>query len=390
MKRNPNLARLKGNYLFPEVVFRKEKFLEKNPHVKLISLGVGDTTQPIPTSITKALIEAASNLGTLKGYSGYGPEQGMQSLRKKIAHAVFNNSFDWEEIFISDGANSDLGRLQLLFGADVSIAVQDPSYPVYLEGSLIQGVKEIVPMLCNPENNFFPDLKKQKRTDLIYFCSPNNPTGAVATHEQLKELVDFAIANQSIIIFDAAYAAYIQDPLLPKSIYEIENARKVAIEVSSFSKSAGFTGVRLGWTVVPKELQYENGESILSDWNRLVTTVFNGASNIAQSGGYAVLQEEGMQEVRKIVNFYLENAKIIKQTIEDLGHEVYGGVNAPYLWIRFKGQKSWDVFQHFLEKKHVVTIPGCGFGSEGQGFIRLTAFGHRENIVEALARISAV
>lgn len=387
MKRNPHLARLKGNYLFPEVNFRKDHFLQNNPHVNLISLGVGDTTQPLPPSIVKALKDASHQLGTLEGYSGYGPEQGRDFLRKKISEKIFNHSVEPDEIFISDGANSDLSRLQLLFGSDVSIAVQDPSYPVYLEGSLIQGVQEIVPMYCYPENNFFPDLKTLKRTDLIYFCSPNNPTGAVATKKQLKELVDFALHNRSIIIFDAAYSAYIQNPLLPKSIYEIEGARQVAIEVNSFSKLAGFTGVRLGWTVIPKELCYEDGTSLHADWNRLVTTVFNGASNIAQTGGYAVLEEEGMNEVQNIVSFYMENAKIMKNTLENLGYEIYGGTDAPYLWIRFKDKRSWDVFQHFLEEKHVVTIPGCGFGSQGEGFIRLTAFNHREAILLALKRI---
>jgi len=387
MKRNPNLSQLKSNYLFPEVNSRKQEFLAKNPKAALISLGVGDTTQPIPGAIVQALMKASYNLGTLKGYSGYGPEQGMQMLRKKISEKIFFNRIEPDEVFISDGANCDLGRLQMLFGSDISIAVQDPAYPVYFEGSVIQGVKEIVPMPCNPENHFFPDLGCLKRTDLIYFCSPNNPTGAVATKDQLKHLIDFAIQNRSIIIFDAAYSSYIQDPLLPKSIYEIENAEKVAIEINSFSKFAGFTGVRLGWTVIPKALKYEDGTSVNTDWNRLITTIFNGASNIAQSGGYAVLEEENMLEIRKIINFYLENAAILKNALQSIGKEVFGGVNAPYLWVRFKGQESWDTFQYFLEEKHIVTIPGSGFGSQGNEFIRLTAFGNREEIHEAISRI---
>ena len=388
MKRNVHLAQLQGNYLFPEVQLKKENYLKQNPGVSLISLGVGDTTQPLTGSITRALTQASLGLGTEVGYSGYGPEQGKKELRKKIAQTIFKEKFSWEEIFISDGANGDLSRLQLLFGSDISIAVQNPTYPVYLEGSLIQGVKEIHLMNCHPENDFFPDLKKLQRTDIIYFCSPNNPTGAVATKKQLEELVDFAHKNRSIIVFDAAYCAYIQDPTLPKSIYEIERAKEVAIEVSSFSKSAGFTGVRLGWTVVPKELRYECGHFVLKDWNRLVTTVFNGASNIAQIGGCAALEPEGITEIKGVVNYYLENAKLIKEAMQALGYEVFGGVNAPYLWVRWKGKKSWELFHYFLENKKVVTIPGCGFGSQGEGFIRLSAFGNRQQVLTAIERIS--
>ena len=311
----------------------------------------------------------------------------MKVLREKIATTIYRDLIKPEEIFVSDGAKCDLGRLQMLFGHDISIAVQDPSYPVYIDGSLIQGVKKIVSLPCTPENQFFPDLASAPRTDLIYFCSPNNPTGAIVTRSQLEELVKFAERNRSIIIFDSAYANYIQDPSLPKSIYEIEGAKKVAIEISSFSKLAGFTGVRLGWTVVPEELLYDDGVSVKADWNRLTSTIFNGASNIAQAGGCAVLDEQGFKEALEITKFYLENAKIIKATLESLGYEVFGGVNAPYLWVRFKGKKSWDVFQQFLEQHHIVTTPGAGFGPAGEGFVRFTAFGHRENILEAVSRL---
>jgi LL-diaminopimelate aminotransferase len=230
-------------------------------------------------------------------------------------------------------------------------------------------------------------LKAIPRTDLIYFCSPNNPTGAVATKSQLEELVKFAAKNRSIIIFDAAYANYIQDPSLPKSIFEIEGAREVAIEIGSFSKLAGFTGVRLGWTVIPKELKYDDGSSIRADWNRITSTIFNGASNIAQIGGCAVLEDDGFQEIGLVTKYYLENATIIKEALENLGYEVFGGVNAPYLWVRFSGQKSWDVFQNFLEQLHIVTTPGSGFGEAGEGYVRFTAFGHRKNILEAVERM---
>ena len=387
MKRNQNFENLVGSYLFPEVVARKNVFLHENPSVNLISLGVGDTTQPISKHIVKALINASTGLGTPEKYVGYGPEQGHDALRKKIACKVYNSKFSADEVFISDGANGDLNRLQLLFGGNVSIAVQDPSYPVYLEGSVIQGVKNIVKMACLPQNDFFPDLNSVKATDLIYFCSPNNPTGAVATKKQLQELIKFAKKNRSIIIFDAAYAAYIKDDSLPKSIYEIEGAEEVAIEVGSFSKSAGFTGVRLGWTVIPKELKYCCQSSVLTDWNRLVTTVFNGASNISQAGGLAALDDEGLHEISELTDFYMENAQLIKNALESKGYVVYGGVNAPYLWVDFKAEKSWDIFQHFLEKKHLVTIPGSGFGAAGEGFIRLTAFGDRDKILQAIERI---
>lgn len=387
MKRNPSMAKLKANYLFPEINQRKRQFLAAHPEASLISLGIGDTTEPLPGSIASALAEVSSGLGTLKGYSGYGPEQGVKSLREEIASKVYNNLVSSDEVFISDGAKCDLGRLQMLFGSGVSIAVQDPAYPVYIDGSLIQGVENIVHLPCTPENQFFPDLTKVPRTDLIYFCSPNNPTGAVATREQLEKLVRFAEQNRSIIIFDSAYANYIQDPSLPKSIFEIEGARKVALEVGSFSKLAGFTGVRLGWTVVPEELRYDDGGSVKADWNRLVSTVFNGACNIAQSGGYAVLQEKGFEDVLKVVTYYLENARIIKEGLVNLGYEVFGGDNAPYLWVRFKGKKSWDVFQHLLEHYHVVTTPGAGFGPGGDEFIRFTAFGHRDSVVEAVNRL---
>jgi LL-diaminopimelate aminotransferase len=388
MKRNSNFTRLQASYLFPEVNRRKQQFLERNPDAKLISLGIGNTTEPIPESITQALVGASAGLGTPKGYAGYGAEQGMKVLREKIASTIYSNRVKADEIFISDGAKCDLGRLQTLFGHDVSIAVQDPAYPVYIDGSLIQGVKTVIPMACSPENNFFPELKSLPRTDLIYFCSPNNPTGATATKAQLEQLVKFAAANQSIIIYDSAYASFIQDPSLPKSIYEIEGAKKVTLEISSFSKLAGFTGVRLGWTVVPDELLFDDGSSVKTDWYRLMSTIFNAAPIISQHGGLAVLEEKGMQEAYQIIHYYLENARIIKEALVGLGYEVYGGGNAPYIWVRFNGRNSWDVFQEFLERYHLITTPGSGFGVQGEGFLRFTAFGHRENILEAVERIT--
>ena len=387
MRRNKNFEKLKSGYLFPEIHRRKKEFLEKHPETDLISLGVGDTTEPLCASVAEALAEVSENLGTPQGYIGYGPEQGIEALRSKIAAEIYQDAVAPDEIFISDGAKCDLARLQILFGGEISVAIQDPAYPVYIDGSLIQGVKQIQQMPCNPQNGFFPDLKALAPVDLIYFCSPNNPTGAAATRDQLKELVATARRNGSIVLFDSAYAAYIRDPKLPKSIYEIEGAKECAIEIGSFSKLAGFTGIRLGWTVVPAALKYENGGSVRNDWNRITTTLFNGASIIAQKGGLAALEEKGMREGRKQIDFYLENARLLKETWEELGYEVFGGVDAPYLWVRFPGQSSWDVFQELLEKAHVVSTPGSGFGPEGEGFMRFTAYGKRENVLKAIQRI---
>ncbi len=397
VKRNKNIAKLQAGYLFPEINKRKKKVMEKNPSAKIISLGIGDTTEPLTPHIVKGLKDASVGMGG-RGYTGYGAEQGMDELRKKVSDKLYNGIVKPEEVFISDGAKCDCGRLQLMFGPDVSIAVQDPAYPVYVDGSVIIGAtgnynkgKEqfgnIAYMKCVPENNFFPDLKNTQKTDLIYFCSPNNPTGAVSTKEQLKELVDFARKNKSIIIFDAAYREFIKDRNLPKSIFEIKGSREIAIEVNSFSKPAGFTGVRLGWTVVPNELRYEDGSYVKDDWNRIMTTVFNGASNIAQKAGLSVLDNEGLKEMKGTVDYYMENASIIKKALDEIGIKNYGGVNSPYIWAEFSGKKSWDVFEEILENAFVVTTPGAGFGPAGEGFIRFSAFGHRKDVLEATERV---
>lgn len=387
VKRNPNLAKLQSGYLFPQINKRKREFLAQHPSARLISLGIGDTTEPLSQHITAALTQGAIKLGTRAGYVGYGPEQGQAELRQQIATVCYGGRIKAEEVFVSDGAKCDLGRLQLLFGGQARIAIQDPAYPVYVDGSIMHGVSHIQFLPCLPENGFFPDLNAAKGADLLYFCSPNNPTGAVATKEQLKALVAFAKANRSIIIYDAAYAAYIQDVQLPCTIYEIEGAREVALEINSFSKIAGFTGVRLGWTVVPEELRFEDGTAVKQDWTRVMTTIFNGASTIAQQGGLGVLDPVGQQEIGQLVNFYMDNARLIRSALQTKGFEVFGGDNAPYLWVRFKGRNAWDVFQEWLEHLHLVTTPGAGFGPSGQEFLRLTAFGHREHILEAVERI---
>jgi LL-diaminopimelate aminotransferase len=396
--RNSNIARLPGGYLFPEINRRKKACQAKNPDAKIISLGIGNTTEPLTPHVTEGLAKAAAGLGTSEGYSGYGDEQGFDALRSAIAEKLYNGIVDPDEVLASDGAKCDIGRLQLLFGSNVTVAVQDPSYPVYVDGSVIMGATGdfdeatkqydgIVYMPCLPENNFFPDLASLPRTDLIYFCSPNNPTGAVATKEQLKSLVDFALANRSIIIFDSAYSEYISDPELPRSIFEVEGARQCAIEVSSFSKPVGFTGLRLGWTVCPKELTFDDGSSVLKDWNRIMTTVFNGASNLVQYGGLAALDDLGLAEMRETVSYYMENAAIIKQCLSEMGVEIHGGTNAPYIWARFPGQKSWDAFERILEDAFVVTTPGSGFGPAGEGFVRFSSFGHRADVIEATERL---
>ena len=383
MKRNPNLALLQQQYLFPQINQRKKEFLAREPGTELISLGIGDTTEAIPRSIVEGLAEGAQRLGHKKTYTGYGPEQGHEELRTAIAHTLYQDRITPSSIFISDGAKCDIGRLQLLFGRTVKIALQDPAYPVYRDGSLLQGVADITYLPCTPQNNFFPDLTPAKNCDLLYFCSPNNPTGAVATRDQLTELVAFARKNKQIILFDSAYAAYIQDPSLPRSIYEIDGAEEVAIETSSFSKIAGFTGVRLGWSIVPEQLKYEDGQSVQRDWSRITSTIFNGASNIAQAGGLQILKQAGLAEVKQLIAFYMENAHLLSNALKEQGIPVYGGQHAPYVWAHFPNNPSWETFQYFLESLHLVVTPGSGFGPTGEGFIRLTAFNSRENINKA-------
>ncbi len=401
VKRNINMAKLVAGYLFPEINRRKREYLQKNPNAKIISLGIGNTTEPLTPHVVAGLKKEVERLSTREGYSGYGDEQGIKEFRSQLAEKLYGGLVKGDEVFISDGAKCDIARLQTMFGREVTIAVQDPSYPVYVDGSVIAGVTgsyneahshfdNIVYMKCCLENDFFPDLDSQQRTDLIYFCSPNNPTGAVASKQQLKKLVDFARKNHSVIIFDAAYSEYISDPALPKTIYEIDGAREVAIEVNSFSKPAGFTGVRLGWTVVPDQLKFDDGTPVRNDWNRIMTTLFNGASNIAQYGGMAALEDAGLAEMKSLIAYYMENAKIIKKALDAKGLKTCGGVNAPYVWAHFPGRKSWDVFTEILEKCQIVTTPGSGFGPAGEGFVRFSAFGHREDFIEAVKRLEVL
>ncbi|MDR2795127.1 MAG: LL-diaminopimelate aminotransferase [Spirochaetaceae bacterium] len=408
VKRNPNIGRLKAGYLFPEISRRRREFAARHPEAKIISMGVGNTTEPIPPHICAALVGGARRLGRAETYSGYADE-GLIELREAISRVNYNGAFGPEEVFISDGSKCDIGRLQTLFGPEAKAAVQDPSYPVYVDGSVVAGAAGrensfsgcedgdcggggyggVKYLPCTPENNYFPDLSRIEDGSIIYFCSPNNPTGAVATKPQLAALVSAALRTGSIIVYDAAYSEYIRDAALPKTIYELDGARKCAIEVNSFSKSAGFTGVRLGWSVVPRDLVFSGGGSVNADWSRLTATVFNGASNIAQYGGIAALDEEGRREVRELTDFYLGNARLIRGALKTLNIGCIGGDNSPYIWARFPGRDSWDVFAELLEKYHVVTTPGSGFGPAGETFIRFSAFGRRADVEEVCGRLTA-
>jgi len=395
ISRNPNIANLKAGYLFPEIAKRRREYAASHPDAKIISLGVGNTTEPILPHINAGLTEGARKLGTIEGYSGY-QDEGMAALREKISSVFYGGKFSIDEVFISDGAKCDIGRLQILFGSNAKIAVQDPSYPVYVDGSVLAGAAGgwegtgyagITYLPCTAENNFFPNLDLIPQNSIVYFCSPNNPTGAVANRAQLSALVETSVKKGCIIVFDAAYSEFIRDPSLPKTIYEIEGAAQCAIEVNSFSKPAGFTGVRLGWSIVPKTLKYASGESINADWNRIAGTIFNGASNVAQEGGLAALDDEGLKEVRKLTDFYLGNAKLIRNALVSLEIKCIGGDNSPYIWAHFPGRDSWEVFAEILDKCQVVTTPGAGFGPAGQSFIRFSAFGHRADVEEACKRL---
>ena len=398
LPRNPHFAKLHSGYLFPEIAKKKEIYLKTNPNASLISLGIGDTTLPIPQPIVEAMKNKAEALGTMRGYTGYAPEQGSLELRQAIADKMYSGKISPDEIFISDGTKCDIGRLQLLFGEKASLAVQDPSYPAYIDTGVAMGMashyepatrqyRGIRYLPCSPENDFFPQLDLSMHSDLLYFCSPNNPTGAVATQAQLQHLVTYALEQKSLIIFDAAYSSYIQDPHLPRSIYDIPEARHTAIELGSFSKMAGFTGIRLGWSVVPADLLFKEGEPIQQDWRRLHTTFFNGASNIAQAGGIGALSDEGMRSIAILCNHYLENAALLKQALKKIGYQVYGGTHVPYLWVHIPSYSSWDAFELFLHRFQLVTTPGSGFGPAGEGFLRLSAFALRPQIEEAIRRL---
>lgn len=385
---NSNYKKLSQSYLFSEIARKTKAFSQANPEMEILRLGIGNTTQVLVPAVIKGLMLGVKKLSSRKTYTGYGDEQGDNRLRQALVNWYEKRGIDLEseEIFISDGAKSDAASIASIFDQNSIVAITDPVYPVYLDSNIISG-REIIYLKASEENNFIPKPPKQK-VDLVFLCSPNNPTGAVVTKLQLKEFVDYAKKYQAVIIFDAAYSEYISGRDLPKSIYDIDGAKSCAIEIQSFSKSAGFTGVRLGWTVVPKDLQIEGGGNLNTIWNRRQTTMFNGASNIAQAGGLVVLSKEGQKQTKAQIKYYMENAKIIKNGLESIGLKVFGGINAPYLWVKCPEKlTSWEFFDKLLNEAHVVSTPGSGFGSMGEGYLRLSAFGHNENIKKAIESI---
>ncbi|MBF2048790.1 MAG: LL-diaminopimelate aminotransferase [Leptolyngbya sp. IPPAS B-1204] len=402
---NDNYLKLKAGYLFPEIARRVNAFAEANPEAQIIRLGIGDVTEPLPEACRSAMIKAVEEMGDRASFKGYGPEQGYAWLREKIAAHDFQArgcDVDASEIFISDGSKCDCGNILDIFGDDNSIAVTDPVYPVYVDTNVMAGhtgevndrgeYAGLTYLPITADNNFTAAIPSQ-RVDLIYLCFPNNPTGATATKEHLKAWVDYAKANGSIIFFDAAYEAFITDSSLPHSIYEIEGARDCAIEFRSFSKNAGFTGTRCAFTVVPKTLiaKAKDGSEVQlwSLWNRRQSTKFNGVSYIVQRGAEAVYSEAGQAQTKALIGFYMENARIIREQLTAAGIQVYGGTNAPYVWVKTpNGLSSWEFFDKLLHTVHVVGTPGAGFGAAGEGYFRISAFNSRENVNEAMRRIT--
>lgn len=391
-KLNENYQNLKESYLFAEIAHRVADYSEKNPDKKVIRLGIGDVTLPLTELALKGLHEGVNDMSDSATFKGYGPEQGYDFLRNAISayYKRLGADVDAGDIFISDGAKSDTGNISELFDVDNVILIPDPVYPVYVDSNIMNG-KAITYMDGNAENGFLPMPDKNVHADIIYLCSPNNPTGAVYNKEQLKEWVDYALANEAVILFDSAYEAFISDPELPRSIYAIEGAKKCAIEFGSLSKTAGFTGTRCGYCIVPKELVFtaSNGKemSLHAMWNRRQSTKFNGTSYIVQKGAAAVFTEEGMAQCQEHLNYYKENARIIADTLTRKGIRFFGGIHSPYIWFECpKGMESWDFFDYLLNEAQVVGTPGAGFGENGSHYFRLTAFGSRENTIEAMER----
>lgn len=400
---NPNFSKLPGSYLFSEIGRRVAAYSRENPDAPLIRLGIGDVTRPLVPAVTQAMARAVAEMGTSGGFHGYGPEQGYDFLRQAIAEHDYRArgvAVDPEEIFVSDGAKSDCGNIGDIFGPDNVVAVCDPVYPVYVDSNAMAGRagdydpatgrwSRLVYLPCVRENGFVPAIPGG-RADMVYLCFPNNPTGAMATRAQLKAWVDWANANGSVILYDSAYEAFISESDLPHSIFEIEGARTCAIEFRSFSKTAGFTGTRCAYTVVPRELERE-GISLNALWNRRQTTKFNGVPYVVQRGAQAVYTPEGQEQVHATIAYYQRNARVIREGLSRAGLEVYGGVNAPYIWVKTpEGMGSWEFFDLLLRQAHVVTTPGAGFGPSGEGYIRVTAFGEAQQAVQAVERIQSV
>ncbi len=401
-KINENYLKLPGSYLFSTIAKKERAYREAHPDNKIIKMGIGDVTRPLAPAVVKSMGEAAAEMGTAEGFHGYGPEQGYEFLRRLIAENDYiarGVMLDTDEIFVSDGAKSDCGNIGDIFSVDNTVAVCDPVYPVYVDTNAMSGRAgnfgadgrwtKLIYMPCLEENGFLPKLP-DKKADLIYLCFPNNPTGMAATRENLKKWVEYAIDNGSVILYDSAYEAFISDENIPHTIYEIEGAKKCAIEFRSFSKTAGFTGTRCAYTVVPKDLVVE-GIPLNALWNRRQCTKFNGVPYVIQKAAAAVYSEEGKKQTRQTIEYYMENARIIREGLKNAGLTVYGGVNAPYIWAKTPhGKKSWEFFDTLLEKAEVVTTPGEGFGPSGEGYIRLTAFGDRDKTAEAIERIKKI
>lgn len=401
---NDNFLKLSANYLFSEVSKKAQDFREKHPGVELISMGIGDVTLPLSPSVIKALHDATDEMAKAETFRGYGPEHGYMFLREKIVNMWMKPrgvEIDPDEIFIGDGAKSDIGNIGDIFGEDTKMALSDPVYPVYIDAAVMFGRSGnmgkdgkwdgIVYMPCLPENKFMPQFPKE-HVDVISLCYPNNPTGTTLTKEQMKAWVDYARENESVILFDAAYEGFVRDAETPRSIYEVEGAKEVAIEFHTFSKTAGFTGMRCGYTIVPKALKVRNGKGELVSlnglWNRRQTTKFNGTAYIIQRAAEATLTEQGLKECYEMIDYYMRNAGMLKEAIEAKGLEAYGGVNAPYIWVKTPGGKtSWEFFDQVLEETNIICTPGVGFGPSGEGFVRFTAFGTHENTLKAIERI---
>ncbi len=401
---NENYIKIPATYLFSEIAKRVAKHQESNPNANIIRMGIGDVTLPLPDASVDAMIKAAEEQRNAATFRGYGPEQGYAFLREAIRTNDYVSrgvEIDIDEIFVSDGAKSDTGNIGDIFSADNKVAITDPSYPVYVDTNAMGGRAgeptasgawtNLVYLSCNEHNHFVPDLPDEK-VDLIYLCYPNNPTGTTLTKDELAVWVQYAKANKAIILFDAAYEAFITEDNVPHSIFEIEGAKEVAIEFRSFSKTAGFTGTRCAYTVVPKQLMAYAADgaaiSLNKLWNRRHTTKFNGTSYVVQRAAEATYSEAGKKQVRALVDFYTENARIIREGLIKSGYEVFGGVNAPYVWTKAPdGQSSWGYFDYLLKEKNIVTTPGAGFGASGEGFVRFSAFGSRENTIEAMKRL---
>ena len=400
-KVNENYKKLPGSYLFSDIAKKVAAYQKENPDKEIIKMGIGDVTRPLVKSVVEAMHKAVDEMGTPEGFRGYGPEQGYDFLRNKIVEKDYLTrgiKLDADEVFVSDGAKSDCGNIGDIFSKDNKVAVCDPVYPVYVDTNAMAGrageyISEhwsnLYYMPCTKENGFIPKLPEEK-ADMIYLCFPNNPTGVAATKEQLEAWVSYALENDAVILYDSAYEAFITNPEVPHSIYEIDGAKKCAIEFRSFSKTAGFTGTRCAYTVVPKELTV-GGESLNAMWNRRQCTKFNGVPYVIQRAAEAVYSDEGYAETRENIKYYMENARIIRESFSEAGLEVYGGENAPYIWAKTPDNiGSWEFFDILLKEAGVVTTPGAGFGPSGEGYIRLTAFSTKENTVGAMERIKAV